>query len=299
VRTAFIVLVLANLGFMAWAVWIDMPPQVQTSNSTSRLPRLKLVTEAAPPRAQSGGQVASANNVSNTSPPADAAIASTAVGQAAPAGATYAAGGPGVTSAQPIAQVQRCVSVGPFSDVAEAARTASALHSRGFAPQQRTAEGDVAQGFWVYIGGVDNVDKADRILRALDKGGFKDARLMPDDGEGHRISVGLFSERERAEHRATAVQKLGLKTQVGERTEKGTVYWVDLAVKQSDGEVPVQDLLADAGATDSRVSVQACPTVAGGRRNAGPAEVPTDSGPAGSRLPSNTVAGTPQLKDAH
>ena len=263
-RIAFIVLVLANLGFMAWAVWVDTPPQVQTSNSTSRLPRLKLVTEAAPPRAQSGGQAASANKVSNTSPPADAAIASPAVEQAAPAGATNAAGGAAVASEQPMAQVQRCVSVGPFSDVAVAARTASALHSRGFAPQQRAAEGDVAQGFWVYIGGVDNVDKADRILRALDKGGFKDARLMPDDGEGHRISVGLFSERERAEHRATAVQKLGLKTQVGERTEKGTVYWVDLALRQSDGSVPVKDFLADAGATDSHVIRSVLPDRCGG-----------------------------------
>jgi cell division septation protein DedD len=299
VRIAFIVLVLANLGFMAWAVWVDTPPQVQTSNSTSRLPRLKLVTEAAPPRARSGGQAASANKVSSTSPPADPATAAPAVDQSVPAGATNAAGEPAGTSEQPIAQVQRCVSVGPFNDLAVAARAASALHSRGFAPQQRAAEGDVAQGFWVYIGGVDNVDKADRILRALDKGGFKDARLMPDDGEGHRISVGLFSERERAEHRAMAVQKLGLKTQVAERTEKGTVYWVDLALKENDRSVPVQELLADAGAANSRVSVQSCPLIAVDRLNTTPARAPVDSGSAGSRLPSNTVAGTPQLKDAH
>ena len=157
----------------------------------------------------------------------------------------------------------------------------------------------MAQGFWVYIGGVDNVDKADRILRALDKGGFKDARLMPDDGDGHRISVGLFSERDRAEHRAQAVEKLGLKTQVAERTQPGTLYWVDLALRPNDGSVPMEALLADAGASNSHVSVQSCPIAAVNGRNTSPAAAPAGSGPAGARLPSNTVAGTPQLKDAH
>src|SRR5262249_20301077 len=140
----------------------------------------------------------------------------------------------------------------------------------------------------------------DRILKALEKGGFKDARLMPEDGAGEarRISVGLFSDRDRAEHRAKAVQKLGLKTQVGERTQAGTLYWGDLALRQNDAPVPVQDLLADAGVSNSHVSVQSCPTTTVDRLNTSPAAVPADSGPAGMHLPSTTVAGTPQLKDA-
>jgi len=296
VRIAFIVLLLANLGFMAWAVWVDTPPQTQTSDSTARLPRLKLVTEATAPRAQTGGESAVANKVSNT-PSAGAAIASPAVDQSAPSGNT--AGDPALTAAQPTAQIQRCVSVGPFNDLTGAARAASALQSRGFAPQQRTEEGEVVDGFWVYIGGVDSADKADRILIALDKGGFKDARLMPDDGEGRRISVGLFSERDRADRRAKAVQKLGLKTQVAERTQPGTVYWLDLALKPNDGSVSVQDVYADASASTSSVSVQSCPTIPVDRPNATPAAVSADSAPAVTRRPSTTVAGTPQLKDAH
>jgi hypothetical protein len=191
------------------------------------------------------------------------------------------------------------VSVGPFNDLSVAARAASVLQSRGFAPQQRAEEGGVPEGFWVYIGGVDSADMADRILRALDKGGFKDAHLMPDDGEGRRISVGLFSERERAERRAKAVQKLGLKTQVAERTQPGTVYWVDLALKPSEGAVPVQDLLADAAvSSNAHLSVQSCPPAVVPKPTATPGFAPANSAPTGVRMPSTTVAGTPQLKEA-
>ena len=295
-RIAFIVLLLANLGFMAWAVWVDTPPPTQTSESTARLPRLKLVTEATPPRAQGAGNPATANKVS-AMPPAGGASASPAVDVSKLAGSRDGAAG-ALNATEPTAQIQRCVSVGPFNDLTAVTSAAAALRSRGFAPQQRTEEGNVPEGYWVSIGGVDSADKADRILKALDKGGFKDARLMPDDGDGRRISVGLFGERERAERRAKAVQKLGLKAQVAQRTQPGMVYWMDLALKQSDGSVSAQDLLAHADTNpDSGLTVQACAaSVAAKPVNS---DAPSaGAAPATTRVPPSTVAGTPQLKEA-
>jgi hypothetical protein len=74
---------------------------------------------------------------------------------------------------------------------------------------------------------------------------------------------------------------------------------VDLALKQNAGSVPVQDLLADAGAAwSSHVSVQSCPPTARGKPIATPDVLPAGSARTGAHMPSTTVAGTPQLKEA-
>ncbi len=198
-------------------------------------------------------------------------------------------------SAASLAAAARCVSIGPFNDLSNAARAAGALHTRGFAPQQRAAEGETWEGYWVSIGSVGDDAAATRIMKNLERSGIKDAHLMPDTGMGRRISVGLYSERDRAERRAKAIEKLGLKTDVTERTQPGTVYWVDLTLKPSDGSIPVQDLMSDAAGTNSRLSVQACPldpSAAPGVAPTTPGTRPGDRAPTGAHVPSTTVAGT-------
>ena len=51
---------------------------------------------------------------------------------------------------------------------------------------------------------------------------------MPDTGEVHQVSVGLFSDRDRADRRAESVQKLGLQPEVAERKLPATVFWMDV-----------------------------------------------------------------------
>ena len=262
-RVAFFVLLFANLAFMAWAGWVDTSRPTKPTDANARLPELKLVGELSP--AQQGSQ-ASGGTVRK--------MAMSSGDDSAPVTAP------------------RCVSVGPFSDIAVAAKAAGALQARGFTPQQRAAEGENWDGFWVYIGGVADTTTADRIFQTLDRSGIKDARLMPESNDGRRISVGLFSERERAERRARAIQRLGFKAEVQQRTQPGTVYWVDLTLKPSDGAVPVQDLLsADGG--NSRLSVQSCRPLPA-EPAASPESLPVEPVPTGSRVPATTVAGTPK-----
>jgi hypothetical protein len=267
VRAAFFVLLFANLAFMAWAGWVDTPRQTKTTDANARLPKLKLVSELSP--AQQGSRSAGGSVQK---------MAMTSAGDSPPA------------------VVARCVSVGPFSDIAVAAKAAGALRARGFTPQQRAAEGGNWDGFWVYIGGVTDSTSADKIFKTLDRSGIKDARLMPESSDGRRISVGLFSERDRAEKRAKSIRRLGFKAEVEERTQTGTVYWVDLTLKPSDEAVPVQDLLsADSG--NSRLSVQSCPPRPSGDPTASPEASPAPA-PAGSPVPATTVAGTPKYPGA-
>jgi hypothetical protein len=266
VRAAFFVLLFANLVFLAWAEWVDSPQLAKTSDPTARLPRLKLVSEEAQPP---------------QSNPSSGAIHKMAMTQ------------PAVGSA-PAGEVTRCVSIGPFNDINVAAKAAGALQTRGLAPQQRGAAGDTRDGYWVYIADVADAASADKIFKSLDRGGFKDARLMPDSEQGRRISVGLFSDRERADRRAKAIERLGFKASVGEHTQPGTVYWLDLILKANEGSVPLADLLS-VDTAGSPVSVQSCPAHAIGDPAPGRESAPAPPVPSEARVPATTVAGTPKI----
>jgi cell division septation protein DedD len=230
VRTAVFVLILVNLVFMAWAHWIDVPVEPPINQVDTRLPRLILASEA-PARA--------ATAVKATLPQAAAQPSETSIGTATPAG-------------------RRCVSVGPFNDLAQVTQAGSLLQQRGFTPQQRTEDGDVRDGYWVYVAGIKSAGDETRVLRTLQDAGISDAHAVPSADDGRRVSVGLFTERPRAERRARAVEHLGFSPDIVERRRPGTVYWVDLDLGTSDASVPTDGLVpADQGA--ARIQVRVCP----------------------------------------
>lgn len=230
VRTAAFALVFVNLVFMAWAHWIDVPAEPPVNQADGRLPRLVLASEA-PARA----------------PAAPKAV----LPQAAPLAIEGPA--PALTAA-----TRRCVSVGPFNDLAQQTRAAALLQERGFVPQQRTEDGDVRDGFWVYVGGIKSAADETRALRTLQDAGISDARAMAAADDGRRVSVGLFTERPRAEKRARVVEHLGFSPDIVERRRPGTVYWVDLDLGTSDAAVPTEGLAPpEQGGT--RIQVRVCP----------------------------------------
>lgn len=230
VRTAVFVLIFVNLVFMAWAHWIDVPLEPPVNQVDARLPRLVLESEA-PTRAPTALKAA--------------------VPQVAPA--------PGEASAAILTpQAKHCVSLGPFNDLAQVAHAASLLQERGFTPQQRNEDGDVRDGYWVYVAGIKSATDETRVLRTLQDAGISDAHALASADDGRRVSVGLFTERPRAERRARVVEHLGFSPDIVERRRPGTVYWVDLELGASDATVPTEGLVpADQGA--SRIQVKVCP----------------------------------------
>ncbi len=229
-RAAFFVLVFANVAFLAWSKWIDVPASKPAPAPTKNLPRLELASDARK------------------------------TADAAPGAPSATAGEATATRTALAADVQRCVSLGPFADLTRAARAASILRERGFDPSQRAQEGDTWAGFWLYVGGLETPTDETRVLRNLDRAGIKDAHIMPPTADGRRISVGLFSERARADRRARAVKKLGLEPEITERRQAGTVYWVDLHLGTSDRAVPTDGLLTSE--EGSRIEVRVCPSSA-------------------------------------
>jgi hypothetical protein len=149
-----------------------------------------------------------------------------------------------------------CLSVGPFVDPASSAQAVALLKAKGFDPRQRAEQGQVAMGYWVYAGGLASQAEADRALVTLEHNGIKDALVMPEAADGgRRLSLGLYSDRSRAEKRAQAVRQAGLSAEIAERKLPGMLYWVDLTPPPGTSPIPLQALFEGA---NSRVTVQPC-----------------------------------------
>ena len=246
-RAAFFLLLFANLAYLAWAHWIDVPQQAPANAAYDKLPRLKLVNELPPDETQ----------------PSSASARKTAL------------------QVQP--QASRCMSIGPFNDLVSATRGATLLRAKGFIPTQRSEDGEVPKGFWVYIGGLTSDVEVARVLRTLEQASIQDARLMPESGETRRVSVGLFTARQRADRRAQAVQKLGLQPEVAERKLPGTVFWQDVTLPAGTATLPAENLSGEGAG--SHLELVPCPTGAGQ-----PDEAPT----APARFPTK-VAGASKM----
>ena len=269
-RVTFFVLLGLNLVYLAWAGWVAAPdPEPLVAEVNRKLPQLTLASEEQPTdsTALSRPVTSRAPLPAPVSPPEGTPVASTE-------------------------SSSRCVSVGPFNDLAHAARGAALLRERGFDPEQRAEQGETWEGFWVYVGNLASAADETRVVQALARAGLRDARPMPATGEGRRVSVGLFTERARAERRAQTVKRLGFAAEIVERRQPGTVYWVDIELEDDSRTVPMEGLLSleNAGA---RLEIRVCPEAAAAPSvtPARPAPLPRDARPAATTAAADALPG--------
>jgi hypothetical protein len=161
-----------------------------------------------------------------------------------------------------LTDVKRCISVGPFRDVAEAAHAASTLRSGGYDPRQRVAEGEVWAGVWVYLP-IAPSRSSDQMQANLKAGGIDDALEMPGPNEGSVLSLGLYSDSKRAQTRISQAQALGFNPGIADRKRTGDVYWIDIDLKPTDSVLKPSDLQTDSGHI-VRLEVKGCPPAAAG-----------------------------------
>jgi hypothetical protein len=228
-------LVLANVGYFLWTRGFASTPEPLIAT-----PSLKLASEAP------GGAAPLIATPDSEAPPALPADASSAAPTAANA-----------SSSAPDA-AKRCVSVGPFREVSEAARAAGTLRGSGYDPRQRVADGEIWAGVWVYLPVPPAPAATEQMLDKLKAGGIDDAMEMPGPNDTSVISLGLFSEPKRAQARVAQAQALSLNAAVADRKRNGPVYWIDIDQKPSDPTVNPADLQADSSHI-MRLEVKACP----------------------------------------
>ena len=257
-RAAFFVLLSVNLLFLAWAEWVDVPRAAGSTDTLAKLPRLKLVSEEA------------------SSPKPTSGIAQ-----------KMSYRGPASLS---------CTSIGPFYDVPSATRTAGVLAGRGLQPRQRSTEGETVQGYWVFVAGMQSNDDVAGVLDKLGHSGFTDVHVMKESPLGRRVSVGLFSQRQRAENRADAVRAMGLEPQIVERRFPGTVFWVDVDSAPDGEQLKAPGIWADSEAAP--VHMEACPISVGpSPADKGAAQPTEDTDVISRSLPRTTVASAPKRTD--
>jgi hypothetical protein len=154
----------------------------------------------------------------------------------------------------------RCVSLGPFRELDIAAAATLMLKNDGYEPRQRPADGAVPADYLVVVGNLRNEADQKRVVRRLNRGGLDDAFPLPKLEDGWAVSVGVFSQAQRAERRRLAVKRMGLDAEVLERTRPGTVYWLDIDLKPAapGAPDPAAAWLKPTGPAQS-LQVVACP----------------------------------------
>jgi hypothetical protein len=215
-RNLVLALVLANLVFAAWRFWHGEPSVPPAPRAQG--PALTLLKEVTPAVGGTGPAAAV-----EPAPEGAADVPGAAAPDAAASLAPPAAEPPGDPAAE------RCVSVGPFRELSQAATAAASLRAAGHEPTQRVAEGDIWVGYWVYLERIPTEGEANAILANLRAHGVTDSYVIPDGGgDNHVVSLGVFTEISRAGRRREEVRAHGYEPTVTDRTRRGTVYWVDV-----------------------------------------------------------------------
>jgi cell division septation protein DedD len=150
-----------------------------------------------------------------------------------------------------------CLSLGPFTDLTDAARASTVLRENRLDPRQRAGEGVVWKGYWLTLAGVADRSAANELIERLRGSGIADAYAMPGDGREVTISLGLFSEQERALRRFDDVKAMGLAPRIVDRERTGTVYWIDVDV-EPPAELPDAARLHGEGGRILRLEVKPC-----------------------------------------
>lgn len=250
-RTLCLMLLLANALFLGWSQFIDIrvTDLQRRPAATARPPRIVLAREAPliaapktqkkmptePVRAESFGPLAARQPVAAVPQPREPARAPAIV----------------------------CTSVGPFAEAAEAAAAGAALQAAGFKPRQRVVQGEVWVGYWVSVQHLASREDTGRALKLLTDKDINDVYVIPGTEGQSALSLGVFSDRQRAQRRVEEVRALGLEPSIGDRKRAGVVHWID--VDQPEPVQPVDTSLfqSDPGKI-MRLELRACPTGAVG-----------------------------------
>lgn len=234
-------MILANALFLSWSQLID----VRVSDLDRRPP----ANVTPPPRivlAQEAADSLEPAVVKPVQPP-----------RVAPLGAS--APTPERTA---VADRLACTSVGPFQDLADAAHAQAALKTAGFESRQRLEQGELWIGYWVSVQNFESREAAEAALKSLLDSGVTDVYLMPGSEPASVLSLGVFSDYQRAQRRAEEIRVLGLEPRIDDRKRAGSVYWIDADLQEPGQAIDTSIFQTDPGKI-TRLELRACPAGSG------------------------------------
>ncbi|HSN72066.1 MAG TPA: hypothetical protein VLT59_11175, partial [Steroidobacteraceae bacterium] len=184
----------------------------------------------------------------------------------------------------------------PFRSLSEVASAAAVLRAEGFEPTQRVEAGDVWVGYWVSWRGAAGREQAEATRLLLAERGLTDTYVLPAGEQSNVLSLGVFTDRRRAERRREEVRLLGLEAEISDRRQAGSVYWIDVEPGESDPAIDPGMLVTDPGRI-VRLEVRPCraPGNPAGEPSQRPAEsvAPPPSSEADAAVSSDSVPRDP------
>jgi len=240
-RILCLILILANVLYFVWSQLIDVQVNALDRPPPRRAeppPRIVLAREAAAEQAQQ-------------SKPEEAKPETPTSERTQPAPP------PTTARATPSSDLS-CTSIGPFSELAEAAQAQAALRGAGFSPRQRLEQGELWVGYWVSVQNIETREAADDAIKALNAAGIDDVYLMPGSAPSYTLSLGVFSDYQRAQRRADQVRTVGLDPQIEDRKRAGTVYWLDVDLPEPGHLIDTSIFQSDPGKI-MRLEMRGCP----------------------------------------
>jgi hypothetical protein len=224
VRSLVLLLLLANLLFAAWVHWV----------APSRAPAAGTPT----PSASDPGAIRLLREAQLTSVPAEAAAGTV----------------PNLTDA-----ALACVSVGPYPERPLATQAEARLVRLGFAVRLREAREPVRVGDWVRVEDLATPEDAANALAQLKAAGVADAYVLTEDPPGTVISLGVFTDPERAEQARMIAKMAGFEPRTVERTREADVLWLDIDRQASAGLPSLEQLGADSEGRLPGIGLRRCP----------------------------------------
>lgn len=124
--------------------------------------------------------------------------------------------------------VEQCHLVGPFPERASAEAFAAQLRRLHIGVEIRLVEETVVRGYWLRYPPVADLATARENLERLRSQGLRDLWLFTHGPWRGAISLGMYSERGRAERMAERLRRQGIPVRVMPKKERIPRYWVQL-----------------------------------------------------------------------
>jgi len=221
VRALFLVLLLANILFLAWTRWIAPAPGAG-GHATPSSPDSSAIRLLREEPEQQGSAVAQGTG---------------------PVGLEAAA---------------NCVSGGPYLDRGGAEQAAARLDGLGFSSRLRASQDEVWVGQWVRIEDLATAEDAENALAAVKAAGIADAYLLADESPGNVVSLGIFSDAGRAAQVIVKATQAGFTPKVEDRYRAEDVFWLDVDRSENAG-LPGLEMFRIPDGGDTRIELRACP----------------------------------------
>jgi len=147
--------------------------------------------------------------------------------------------------------VRRCYTLGPMMSEKSLEKLSSRLEERGYSVQTRSIEQQETAGYWVYLPPYENRKQALEIAAELARKGIKDYYVVTDKEFRNAVSLGLFSDKGRANRRMAHIRTLGYQSRKMVRYRDRTYHWLDYD-ESSDNPLP-EDVWSDLGSSKQKV----------------------------------------------